>query len=68
MDVARDEILMPPATLLESVGISGLDGLLELRDERGLILNRHTLFMNDLLHIEALVLLKEEVHFPIGRL
>ena len=59
---------MPSTTLLERVGISGLDGLLELRDERGLILNRHTLVMNDLLHCEALVLLKEEVHFPVGGL
>ena len=50
VDVARDEILMPPPTLLEGVGITGLDGLLELRDERGLVLNRHTLVMNDILH------------------
>ena len=60
VDVAWDEILLPPPTTrLESVVFSGLDGLLELWDERGLILYRQSFVMYDLLHREALILLKE---------
>ena len=59
---------MPTPTLLESVGISVLDGLLELRDEGGLRVKRHALVIYNLLHREALILLEEQVHFPVSGL
>ena len=68
LDVAGDEILMPTPALLEGVGISVLDGLLELRDEGGLRVKRHALVINNLLHREALILLEEQVHFPVSGL
>jgi hypothetical protein len=68
LDVAGDEILMPTPALLEGVGISVLDGLLELRDEGGLSVKRHSLVINNLLHREALILLEEKVDFPVSGL
>lgn len=31
-------------------------------------MNRHSLVINDLLHREALILLEEQVHFPVSGL
>ena len=59
---------MPTPALLEGVGISLLDGLLELRDEGGLRMKCHSLVINNLLHREALILLEEKVYFPVGGL